>query len=199
MSSIVSDSGCRGFAPSVVGGNSTGILVFPSVLGSGFNNGGTSIANLSQAVAPALVTAAAPQMEGIMFSIRGSGNVYIKAGTVLFKLFAGSSLTSTNNALIASCSAQTLTTSAYYPFAFSLTLQSDHNSGEVQVIGTAQLTINGGTVTFTEAESSPPTVAGIVLSGENLLTTSIPFCFSAQFGTGNAANQAQLQQFVLEA
>ena len=90
-------------------------------------------------------------------------------------------------------------TQASYPFYFSVKMQSDHNSGLVQVVGTAQLTIYGSTVTFTEAESSPPTIPGIILSGENLLTTSIPFCLAAQFGTGNSLNQAQLQQFVIEA
>ena len=199
MSTIVSDSGCRGFNPSVVGGNSTGVLVFPSLLGPGFNNGGNSLANESQAISPAIVTAAAPQLEGVPFTVQGCGNVYIKAGTVLFKLQVGTSLTSTNNITICSCSAQTLTASAFYPFYFSVKMQSDHNSGLVQVVGTAQLTIYGSTVTFTEAESSPPTIPGIILSGENLLTTSIPFCLAAQFGTGNSLNQAQLQQFVIEA
>jgi len=198
MATLVYDSGVRGSRPSLVGGLGTGVFVFPAPGGPSFNDGGNILGNqFPVAVKPAQVVATAPSSEGIQFTIKGSGNIYIGAGTVLFKLMAGTSLTSTSNTLVASCSAQTLTAGAYYPYAFSITMQGDANSGYVQVVA-ASLYINGSTVTFTISESSPPSVAGIALSGQNLLTTAIPFCLAAQFGTSNAGNLAALQSFYLE-
>jgi hypothetical protein len=190
MSTIVSTAQVSGSNPSKVGGLGTGIVIFPSVLGQGFNNGNSQ----ATSVGPAQVTLAAPQSEGIQSVIKASGNFYLHGAspTILLKLFKGTSLTSTNDTLVASCTAISgLTTAAYYPFALNITLQGDANSGLIQGYS-ATLTVNGASETFTVASS------GIPLSAQDLLTTAVPFCLGVQFGVTDALNAAYLQQFILE-
>jgi hypothetical protein len=200
MSSLVSDSGARGAAPFLVGGNSTGVLIFPSPV-SPFNFGplvGSPPYNTNQPTKPAVVTVKAGLAEGQQFTVKASGNVYLAAGTFKLLLYAGSSLTAANNVLVASSSALSLTASAYAPFAFSITGQGDHNSGDVQFYSST-FVIGGAPEPFAVSEfaGSPP-VPGVALIGENLLANDIPFCVGVQFGTGNSANKAALQAFYLE-
>jgi hypothetical protein len=195
MSVIVSDSQVRGFNPSVVGGVGTGVFVFPSILGTSFNNGGNSLANAAQAVAPAVVTLRNPSGEGQIFTIKAAGSVYVDAGDVTLYLYQGDSLTSTDNILISHGAATA--ESGYVPFAYQVSLQGDSRSGLVQIVS-ASLILGGASISLTEGEASPPSESGVPLSGVNLLTTSLPFCVAAQFSESETTNAAYLQQFVLE-
>jgi hypothetical protein len=196
MSTVISDSGARGFNPSVVGGSGTGKLVFPSILGPSFNNGGNSTANASVAVDACQVLIGPQQAsEGQVFSIVGAGNVNMNgtSPTVQFYLYAksgaGISLTSTNDTLIASTSALSLPSDAdgLAPFYFKIDGQGDANSGKIQ-FGSATLYFNGTSETFTIASS------GVPLTSQDLLTTYVSFGVAVQFAVGNASNAAYLQQ-----
>lgn len=193
---IVSYSGASGQAPLVVGGTGTGVKIFPAVPGPGFNNGGNAsfFNGTSASTTAAVVNLQSPQSEGVISRIRASGNVYLHgtSPTIALGLYKGSSLTSSSDTLIASISAVTgLTTAAFYPFAFQIDLQGDANSGLIQGFN-ATCFVNGATQSVTVASS------GIPLTAQDLLTTSVPFCFSATFGVSDALNIANLQQFVLE-
>jgi hypothetical protein len=193
MSTIVSTAGINGSNPSVVGGTGTGVKVFPAIGGPSFNNGGNSLTNASVATTPAQVFARAPQSEGQIFTIKAAGNLYVHgtSPTIVFSLYKGKSLTATSDTLVATCSAQSLSTGASYPFYFSITGQGDANSGLIQ-FGSATLYLDGVSTTFTIQSS------GIPLTSQDLLTTDVPFCVAAQFGVSDALNVANLQQFVLE-
>jgi len=101
----------------------------------------------------------------------------------------GSSLTPTSNTTMATLtSAQSLTTSASYPWFFKCQLQSDAVSGIMQ-IGSASFYCNGvsGTLTLTD------------LTSVNLTTTTYNFVIGITFGVSNAGNKAALSQFTLSA
>jgi hypothetical protein len=191
MSTIVSTSQVSGNNPSKVGGTGTGIVIFPSILGQGFNNGNSQ----TTSVGPAQVTLAAPQSEGIQSVIKASGNFFLHgtSPTIKFLVYKGTSLTATSDTLVASTTSAIsgLTTAASYPFALSLSLQGDANSGLIQGYSPV-LYVNGASQTLTVASS------GIPLTSQDLLTTPVQFCIGVQFGVSDALNAAYLQQFVLE-
>lgn len=186
---ISSSAQLSGQATVSVGGPGTGVLVYPSLLGTGFNNGNSQTTSNG----PAQVIARAPQSEGQRFVIQGSGNIFVHgtSPTVVISLYKGKSLTAASDTLIATCSATAVTTATTVPYAFSIVGQGDANSGLIQ-FGSATLLINGVATTFTVQAS------GIPLTSQNLLTTDVPFCTSVQFGVSDALNKAILQQFILE-
>lgn len=189
MSTVVSSAQLSGASPVSVGGLGTGVLIFPSLLGTSFNNGNSQTTSNG----PAQVIARAPQSEGQQFEIKGSGNIFVHgtSPTVVISLYKGKSLTAASDTLIATCSAQAVATATTVPYAFAIKGQGDANSGLIQ-FGSATLLLNGAAVTFTVQGS------GIPLTAQDLLTTDVPFCTSVQFGVTDALNKAYLQQFQLE-
>jgi hypothetical protein len=198
MSVLNYDSGARGFDPSLVGGLGTGVLVFPSVIGPGFNNGGNSLANASVAVKTCAAIAKSPSAEGLILSIRAAGNITLGAtGTATISLYEGTSLKATSDTLVGTGTSASLAAGSY-PFYLTLTAQSSAPSGVMQ-FGNAQLYVDGVSTTFTLSNSGLFGLAGSPPVGTvNLLTTDVPFAMATQFGTSNAANVAALQMFVLE-
>jgi hypothetical protein len=201
MSQVISDSGVRGFAPALVGGTGTTTKIFPSILGSGFNNGAANLQN-GFATNPITVPTAVAGTGPAQVAIRGTGeyeqrNIAIEAGgfvfvhgaspTLNFLFQNGKSLTSGSNTTMATLSsAQSLTTANYYPWQFKASMFGDSLSGVLQISG-AVFVCNGvsGTVTLTD------------ITGINLTTTNLQFCIGVTFGVSDSLNVGALGQFNL--
>ena len=83
-------------------------------------------------------------------------------------------------------SAQSLTTNASYPFAFSARLQADSVSGIMQIYsGTFVCNGTSGSLTLTD------------LTSVNLTTTNYSFVFGVTFGVADTTNVGVLSQFQL--
>jgi len=123
MSTLSTDSGVRGQYPSLVGGNGTGVLVFPSVGGPSFNDGGNSLANATTAVKPALTILRAPGFEGQIVTFKAAGYFTTATGVSTLSLYQGSSLNASNDILVASAATGSLGAGTY-PFSFSVQAQS---------------------------------------------------------------------------
>lgn len=159
----------------------------------------------NSAVAAILPVPGSGRLEGQQFIVRAGGNLYVHgtSPTINFLLQSGNSLTSGNNTTIATlASAQNLAAGAAYPWALEVRLQGDSTSGIVQVCS-ASFVCNGvsGTVTGTD-------LTGINLASQVALTNGLPTTSDEPaiqlvagiiFGVSEAANYANLNQFILEA
>ena len=193
--------GVSGFTPSIVGGTGTTTKIFASLLGPGFGNGGNPLSVAPGSTKPAIpvIATGTPaaqvvipgigQYEQQQIVVSASGFVFVHgtSPTLNFLFQQGSSLTSGSNTTMATlASAQSLTTNASYPFAFSAKIQADSVSGIMQIFS-AVFACNGvsGSLTLTD------------LTGVNLTTTNYPFVFGVTFGVSDATNVGVLSQFSL--
>lgn len=199
---VFSDAQVRGFAPALVGGTGTTTKVFPSTLGPGFNNGSANLGlapngfvtdpvtvptAASGTAAASLLLPGTGQYEQQQIEVRAGGFVYVHgtSPTVNFVFQKGTSLTASSNTTMATlASAQSLTTAAYYPWAFRCVLLADALSGIMQ-IGNATFICNGvsGSLTLTN------------LTSVNLTTTNVNFVIGVTFGVSDALNVGALGQF----
>lgn len=196
---VFSDAGFRPNSVGLVGGLLTTTKIFSSGLGPGFMNGGANFGYQTAPVtvpAPATGTPAASVIipgngvyEQQQVDLRASGFVFVHgvSPTINFLLQKGTSLTSGSNTTVATlASAQSLTTGDYYPWYFTLRMQSDAISGIMQ-FQNATFSCNGtsGTVTLTD------------LTSINLTTTNVQFVLGVTFGVSDALNVAGCAQFQL--
>ena len=183
--------GVNGYNPSLVGGTGTTCKIFPSLLGTGFDNGGGVLPQPPGVVAAQLLISGTGQYEQQQLVVNASGYVFVHgvSPTVNFLFQQGSSLTYTSNTTMATlASAQSLTTAATYPWAFNMKMQGDSVSGIMQAYS-ATFVCNGtsGTVTLSD------------LTGVNLTNTNYNFVIGITFGVSDALNKAALSQFNLTA
>ena len=184
--------GVNGYNPSLVGGTGQVAKIFPSLLGTGFNNGGGILPQPAGVVAAACLIPGTGQYEQQQINVKASGYVFVHgvSPTINFVFQEGPSLTATSNTTMATlASAQSLATAATYPWAFSATMQGDSVSGIMQIYN-AIFVCDGtsGTVTLTD------------LTGVNLTTTNYQFVIGITFvGVSDALNKAALSQFNLTA
>jgi hypothetical protein len=188
MNAFTTGGGVNGYNPSLVGGTGSGTAkIFPSLLGTGFDNGGGILPQPAGVTAAQCIIPAGGTYEQQIIDVFAAGYVFIHgASPTINPVFQqGSSLTPGSNTTMATLtSAQSLTTAATYPWAFKAQLQGDSVSGILQIMN-ATFYCNGvsGTLTLTD------------LTGVDFLTTNYPFVVGITFGVSDALNKAALSQF----
>jgi len=143
-------------------------------------------------------------LEGIQFNVKASGWVFVNGTTptVQFNLYSGTSLTPGSDTAVSALpgTPATLTTNAFYPFAFTATFQGDSNSGILQ--GAAKLMLNNVLTAEAAVTALTGIAFGTAFNAANPAATQGPavnLVAGITFGVSNAANLAQLNQFCLEA
>jgi hypothetical protein len=188
---VFSDAGVRGQNPSLVGGTGTVAKLFPNLLANstglpaGFGSGSPAP---TAPLAPAnLLLPGTGQFEQKIVEVRAAGYVFVHgtSPTVNFVFQEGTSLTATSNTTMATmASAASLTTAAFYPWAFKAFLQSDAKSGVMQIFN-AFFSLNGASQSLTLTD----------LTGVNLLTTNYNFVAGVTFAVSDALNVGALGLF----
>ena len=180
--------GVNGYNPSLVGGTGQVCKIFPSLLGTGFDNGGGILPQPAGVVPAACVVPGTGQFEQQAMSVRASGYMFVHgtSPTINFLFQEGSSLTYTANTTMSTMtSAAALSTGATYPWTFKCTLQGDSISGILQITD-ATFWLNGSSQTLTNTD----------LTGINLTTTNYNFVIGITFvAVSDALNKAALSQF----
>jgi hypothetical protein len=183
--------GVNGYNPSLVGGTGSGTAkIFPSLLGTGFDNGGGTLPQPSGVVAAECLIPGTGQFEQQIISVEAAGYVFVHgtSPTINFVFQQGSSLTPGSNTTMATLTSnQSLTTGATYPWAFKCQLQGDSVSGILQIMN-ATFYCNGvsGTLTLTD------------LTGVNLTTTNYPFVCGIEWGVSDSLNKAALSSWGMQ-
>jgi hypothetical protein len=127
------------------------------------------------------------QFEQQAIAVNASGFVFVHgtSPTLNFVFQSGSSLTASSNTTMATlASAQSLSTGAYYPWAFNARIQADALSGVMQIYG-GTFACNGvsGSLTLTD------------ITTVNLTTTNYKFVMGVTFGVSDALNVGALGSF----
>jgi hypothetical protein len=189
MNVFSSGGGVNGFNPSLIGGTGTTAKIFPSLLGTGFDNGGGALPTPGAATAAFCQIPAGGQYEQQLIEVRASGNLFVHgtSPTVQIVFQQGSSMTSTSNTTMATLSAAlSVTTASTYPWSFTCKLQGDSDSGIMQIFD-PEFHLNGVAGAFTSTLTD--------LTGVNFFTTTYPFVFGITFAVSDALNKAKLSQF----
>jgi len=201
MSQVIADAGVRGFQPSLVGGTGTTAKIFPSLLGTGFNNGGGILPQPAGVVPAALIIPGSSIYEGKPITVKASGTLFMHGAspTVNLTLYNGVSMTPGSNTvcLVGASALSSLTTATQYPFALQVTLQGDSISGIVQLYNATSF-FNGttlGTITLTNLTG----VSFVAGTSAKTTTAALSLVIGATFGVSDALNECQLMQFVAEA
>lgn len=200
--------GVSGLAPSKVGGTGTNPMIFPGLMGAGFQ-----VASIAPA---AIIVPNNGVFEGQLINIVAAGKVFVHgtSPTLNFVLQNGTSLTAASNTTMATLSAaQALVTAATYPFCVEVGIQGDSTSGIVQVVY-ASATINGVAYELSaNGRVDSPKITQTSLTGISFLPTqptatqpdpiqpnqALSLVFGLTFGVSDALNAASLDSMYAEA
>lgn len=199
-------SGVNAFVPSQVGGTSTSALMFPALSGNFTAAGVTTPGGASITSALVCSVPANGQYEQQIINVKAAGKLFVHgtSPTVLFKMYNGSSLTAASNTAILSMSAASLTTNAWYPWAWQSVFQGDSSSGMLQAVSST-LWINNataGSITLTGISSGvsfisagPGNIFGPGYTTTSSNNAALNFSISCTFAVSDALNKAFCSQF----
>lgn len=191
--------------------NNTGITtaqIFPTISGVGnisYKGVVSSGIVFSSSAAVVLPVPGSGRYEGRYFCVTASGWLTLGGSSpnAAVTFYSGTSTTPGSDAIMKTSGAQSLSTGASYPWMGTMELEGDSQSGVIQ--GIAEFIIGNSLVARAALAGTFPT--GLTFSNPPNPTPSaanvasepvFSICVGITFGVANAANVAQLTQFVLE-
>ena len=132
MSSVTVDSGARPLNPSIIGGTSVAVQIFPALV---YPNAGLNSVAVSTPGPLSLPIPVNGQYEMQDFVVKAAGKVFVlgTTPTLLMSLYNGTSMTAANDGTplltMSALSGSQLVTNHYYPWYLEGKFQGDSSSG----------------------------------------------------------------------